>query len=157
MGAQALQQQHGLAHHLLRVAGAFGQDGGRQPARPEFGASARGVPAQQGGAVLQVEAAGLLDSAVEVAKARDGLLDEIPQQPVVIPQGQPVHPLAAERRLGHACDDVDLGETERRDGLVHAGGGVDHAEGVLHRDLLDAGALQVELGAPQAGEDQGIF
>ena len=104
-----------------------------------------------------MEAAGLLDAAVEVAKARDGLLDEIPQQPVVIPQRQPVHPIAAKRCLGHASHDVYLGETERRDRLVHPGGGVHHAEGVLHGDLLHPGALLIELGTAQAGQDQGIF
>ncbi|MNH35263.1 hypothetical protein D3C79_959350 [compost metagenome] len=116
-----------------------------------------GVEAQLGRPVFQVEAAGLLDAAIEVVKAGYGLGDEIPQPGVIVPQGQPVDPLAAQCGLGHARHYVYLGQAERRDRLVHTGGGVHHAEGVFHRDLLDAGALHIEFGATEARQDQRIF
>ncbi|MNO80052.1 hypothetical protein D3C76_712440 [compost metagenome] len=145
-----------MIHHLLGVAGAVGQDGVRQAARPELGEAASGIPAQLGRRVLEVEAAGLLDAAIEVVKAGDGLGDQVPQQPIVIAQGQPIYPLTPQGRLGHAGDYVDLGQAERGDRIVHAGRGVHHAESVFHGDLLDAGALPVELGATETGQDQRI-
>ncbi len=101
-----------------------------------------------------MKTARLLDAGIEIGKAGDGLLDKIANTSIVIAQSQPVDPLAAHGGMSHPRNYVGLGEAEGRYRLGCAGRGVHHAEGVLHRDLLVAAALDIELGTAEAGQDQ---
>ncbi len=101
-----------------------------------------------------MKTARLLDAGIEIGKTGDGLFDKITDTSIIIAQGQPVDPLAAHGGMSHPRHYVGLGEAEGRHWLGRAGRGVHHAEGVLHRDLLVARALDIELGATEAGQDQ---
>lgn len=154
VGAQALQQQHRLIRHLLGMTGTLRQHRLRQGAGTKLGLAAGGIPGQQRRGVIEMKTARLLDAGIEIGKAGDGLFDEIADAAIVIAQGQPVDPLAAHGGMSHPRDYVGLGEAEGRYRLGCAGRSVHHAEGVLHRDLLVAAALDIELGATETGQDQ---
>jgi hypothetical protein len=154
VGAQALQQQHRLIAHLFGMAGTLRQHRVRQGAGTKLGAAAGGIPRQLRRGVVQMKAARLLDARIEIGETGDGLLDEIANTPIVITQGEPVDNFATHGGMSHPRHYVGLGEAERRHRLGRTGRGVHHAEGILHRDLLVAGALDIELGSAEAGQDQ---
>ncbi len=151
MGAQGLQDQVGFeaaVAHLCRqqVAG--------QRVGDEVGLAAGGVPASFAGGVAEVEATGMADAAVEVGETGDGVGDQLADALVVGDQRVPVHRMVAQGCLGDAGDDRRLRTHLLRERLQLPVGCVDHAERVFHRDRLRAFGLAVDVGAPQAGQDQ---
>ncbi|MCY1422905.1 hypothetical protein D9M71_386040 [compost metagenome] len=126
----------------------------RQRMGREVGAPARSAPLPGIGGVAEVKPPRMLQATVEVLEAGNGLGNQIADTVVVGDQRVPVHRAVAQGGLGDAGDDRRLRTHLGGRGLKLATGGVDHAEGVFHRHRLRSFELAVDIGTPQARQDQ---
>ena len=97
------------------------------------------------------------DLLVVVGASTDDVRDVLANRVVVALESLPVDgDPVAEGRAGESGDDRDLREEVVGDGFELAVGGVHGADRVLDRDELLAGGLDVDLGAPERRQDEGL-
>ena len=153
---RAYRREH---HQTLAVALARPRDGrvALDGADDELRLAAGGLPDALARRHAQVKSTRLGHPLVVVLKAVDDLRDRVADARVVTHVPGPVHRPLAQRGLGHARHDGDLGQQIRRRRPVHAVRQVDHAHRVFHRDPLRHAILQVDFRAPQRGKDQRLL
>ena len=146
MAAQGHQLQLARGHRAVR-----------NIERLEGGLFAGVDPHAVAGGVAEVEAVFGLDLLVEVGKAGDDLGDFVADLGVIGRQGFPVGGVVvAQGRAGDAGDDGGLAFELVGRRRVAAAADMDHGHAVFDGDDLAAMGALIELGAAQAGQDQGV-